>query len=256
MTADLAQILGLSQALLWQGIVVFLRVGGLMALVPAFGERSVPVRVRLVLALAFTAITAPAAPPAPVPDDAGLALLFLGETATGLVLGIGLRLFVLGLQTAGSIAAQATSLAQIFGGAATEPLPAMGHMLVIAALALAVMSGLHVQVAKMLILSYRLFPMGGLPEPSALSEWGVTQVSAVFALGFTLAAPFVILSVLYNLTLGVINRAMPQLMVAFVGAPVITAGGILLLFFFIPVMLSHWNEALFGYIANPFGKSP
>ncbi|WP_322867075.1 flagellar biosynthetic protein FliR [Aquicoccus sp. G2-2] len=256
MTADLAQLLGLSQALLWQGFVVFLRVGGMMALLPAFGERSVPVRVRLVLTLAFTAVTAPAAPPAPAPDDAGLIALLFCETGTGLVLGIGLRLFILGLQTAGSIAAQATSLAQIFGGAATEPMPAMGHMLVISALALSVMSGLHVRVAEMLILSYRLFPMGGLPAASALSQWGVARVSAAFSLGFTLAAPFLIISVLYNLTLGVINRAMPQLMVAFVGAPLITAGGLFLLFLFIPIMLSHWNEALFTFIANPFGQAP
>ena len=49
-------------------------------------------------------------------------------------------------------------------------------------------------------------------------------------LAFTLAAPFVLVSVLYNLTLGVINRAMPQLMVVFVGAPVITGLGLAVLF--------------------------
>ncbi|MFC3118840.1 flagellar biosynthetic protein FliR [Jhaorihella thermophila] len=38
-------------------------------------------------------------------------------------------------------------------------------------------------------------------------------------LPFSLSAPFVIASLLYNLTLGAINRAMPQLMVTLVGAP-------------------------------------
>ena len=114
MTADLAALLGLGQSLLWQGFLVFLRVGPVMTLLPAFGEQSVPVRVKLALALAFTLIVLPAAPMGPwaAPEQAqdfgALLHLILSETANGLVLGIGLRLFVLALQTAGSMAAQAT----------------------------------------------------------------------------------------------------------------------------------------------------
>ena len=52
-----------------------------------------------------------------------------------------------------------------------------------------------------------------------VAEWGVARVGAAFALALGLAAPFVIAAVLYNLALGVINKAMPQLMVALVGAP-------------------------------------
>ncbi len=68
---------------------------------------------------------------------------------------------------------------------------------------------------------------GGLASPD-LARWGLAQVSRSFALAFSLAAPFVIAGLLYNVALGVINRAMPQLMVAMVGAPAITLGGIAL----------------------------
>ena len=130
----LSELLVLSQTLLWQGFVVLLRVSPVVALLPAFGEQSVPARVKLVIALSFAAIVAPASPPVPTAQVSGLVWLLGAETAVGLVLGIGIRMLILALQTAGSIAAQATSLAQIFGGAAAEPLPAMGHILVIAAL--------------------------------------------------------------------------------------------------------------------------
>ncbi len=253
---NLADLLGLSQTLLWQGFVVLLRVGPVVALLPAFGEQSVPPRVKLVIALSFTAIAAPAVPFASEDLSGGLVWLLGTETAVGLMLGIGTRMFILALQTAGSIAAQATSLAQIFGGAATEPLPAMGHMLVIAALALSVMLGLHVRVAELLIWSYHPFPIGQFPLPSTITPWGISQVARAFSLAFTLAAPFVIVSVLYNLTLGVINRAMPQLMVAFVGAPVITAGGLFLMLLLAPVMLSRWHEVLGRFLANPFIGTP
>ena len=255
MTA-VADLLTLSQELLWLNFIAFLRVGPVMSLFPGFGEQSVPVRIKLVLALAVTVIITPAAAPQLSPlaaDPPPIAWLVLSETLVGLIIGIGIRLFVLALQTAGSIAAQSTSLSQILGSVGVEPLPAMGHLLVVGALALAMMLGLHVRMAEMLVLTYELFRPGSLPDPGAVSLWGVRQISGAFALAFTMSAPFVIVSVLYNLTLGIINRALPQLMVVFVGAPVITAAGLGLLLLLAPTMLGLWINALQGFLANPFG---
>ena len=256
MIEDLAEVANISQAILWQAFIVFLRVGALASLLPAFGEQSVPTRVKLGVALAFTLVVFPVAPEAPVglsmPQIGGL---ILAETATGLFLGLMLRLFVVVLQVAGSIAAQSTSLAQIFGGAGVDPLPAMGHVLVIGGIALAAIMGIHVQFARFMIESYAMVPMGQMIPPDVLTPAGTAQIGYVFALGFTLAAPFVIASLLYNVTLGVINKAMPQLMVAFVGAPAITAGGLIILMLAAPFMLSLWVEALGGFLMDPFGAT-
>ncbi len=253
MNAALAELLPLMSMSLWHGITVFLRVAVLVSFVPAFGEQSVPIRIKLMVALAFTLITAPAIPAMSTsPTLDVIAWLATTETVAGLILGLGLRLFILGLQTAGSIAAQSTSLSQILGGAVADPLPAMGYALIIGGLALAVLSGVHIKAAKLVILSYDLLPMGSLPSGSIVSRWGLDQVRHAFSLAFTLAAPFVILSVLYNLALGAINKAMPQLMVAFVGAPVITAAGVILLFLTAPMMLSVWMASLDQFLANPF----
>jgi len=251
------QLMDLTNALLWQGFAVFLRVSALVSLLPAFGEQSIPARVKLGIALAFTMIIAPAVA-APILTMAFDSILWLAltEIAAGVILGIGIRMFVLALQTAGSIAAQSTSLAQILGGAVAEPVPAMGHILVMGGLALAVITGLHVRVAEMVIISYDMIPMGRLPSGTDVSEWGVDQIRRAFALAFTLAAPFVILSVLYNVAIGVINKAMPQLMVAFVGAPVITAGGLFVLCLASPLLLTTWLEALNSFIANPLEPVP
>ena len=242
---------------IWHGFVVFCRVAALAAVLPAFGEQTLPARVKLAAALAFTLIVAPALPIIPPPGAIGsVTLVILSEAVAGLAIGIGLRLFVLALQTAGSIAAQSTSLSQVLGGAAVDPLPAMGYILVIAGLALAVMAGLHVKVAQLIILSYDFMPVGRFVNAADVSEWGTRQVAHAFSLAFTLAAPFVILSVLYNFALGAINRAMPQLMVAFVGAPVITLGGLALLLISAPYMLTVWLDTMDRYLANPFGLLP
>jgi flagellar biosynthetic protein FliR len=239
---------------LW--FIVFLRVGPVMSMVPGFGEQTVPVRIRLALAIAFTAVVAPAVAgqlAATIAAPPPLARLVLFETATGLMLGIGLRLFLLALQTAGSIAAQATSVSQILGNAGVTPLPAMGHLLVVAGLALAMILGLHIRLALALIETYDLFPVALLPDAAPVARWGIGRVARAFSLAFTLAAPFVILSVLYNLTLGIINRAMPQLLVVFVGAPAITAAGLGMLLLLAPAMLTLWTGALGDFLSDPYG---
>ena len=253
--AALADLTGFAQEALAAGGIVFLRVGAAMALIPAFGEQAVPMRVRLALALAFTMVVAPAV----APEAAALAARPNGwlralatEVLAGLVLGMGLRLFVHALQTAGTMAAQATSLAQFFGGAGVDPQPAIAQLLLMAGLALALMAGLHIRLAEFLILSYALMPAGDFPAGWAVAGWGVAQVARAFALAFSLAAPFVIAALIYNMALGAINRAMPQLMVAFVGAPALTWGGLMLLLLVVPVLLSVWLAAFTAFLADPF----
>jgi flagellar biosynthesis protein FliR len=71
-----------------------------------------------------------------------------------------------------------------------------------------------------------------------------------------LAAPFFVISFLYNVALGVINRAMPQLMVAFVGAPAITFGALVLLLLAVPAGLVIWWNAFSIVLDDPFRTMP
>jgi len=242
---------------LWAGFLVFLRVSAVAALMPGFGEQAVPPRIKLAIAICFTLIVLPAVAPQMGRNPADLigALRQAGpEVVAGLVFGIVLRMFIMALQIAGTIAAQSASLAQLFGGGpGAEPQPAIGHLLVIGGIALAAILGLHVRAAAYLIESYALIPPGTLPTPDLILTAGLDEVARSFALGFTLAAPFVGAALIYNLVLGVINRAMPQLMVTFVGAPALTAGGLLLLLIAAPVVLGVWASDLNGFMAAPFG---
>lgn len=240
------------QLLALQAGGVFARLGAAFALIPVFGERVIPARIRLAAALAMTAIVAPAVPEVPPPaEPVALALFLLAETLVGVILGMALRLMVMALQIAGTIAAQATSLAQAFGGAGVDPQPAIAQILVMGGLALAVLSGFAERLAQFFVLSYDLFPPGAWPSPADVARWGTGRVARTFGLAFSLAAPFVIAASLYNLALGAINRAMPQLMVAFIGAPALTFGGLALLLMAAPLMLGVWLPGLHGILADP-----
>jgi len=87
-----------------------------------------------------------------------------------------------------------------------------------------------------------------------MADWGLSLVVWIFEAGFVLASPFLLISVLYNLTLGFINKAMPQLMVIFVGAPVITFLSLVILAVGLPMLLAVWQEGVFEFLAFPAGQ--
>lgn len=252
---DLVLLSGLSLDVVRTSFLVFLRVGAAIALMPGLGEAPLPARVRLALALAYTAVVTPSVLPMAA-EDGPVAAPMLAEAAAGLMLGFGFRLIVTVLQMAASVAAQSTSLAQMTAGVSPEPQPAIGQLWTAAALALAMMAGLHVRLAVALIGSYRFWPMGELPDLAQVARLGLGQIAGGFSLAISLAMPFVISGFLYNLSIGIINRAMPQLMVSMIGAPALAGLGLLLLFLATPGLLEIWQSALIFRLADPFTVLP
>ena len=230
--------------------LAFFRISGLMLLLPALGERMIPARVRLAGALALTVAVAPLIDPRLVPAELTPALVAV-EVGIGAALGAVLRFTSQALQVAGAVAAQSTSLAQIFGAAQMDAGSAIGNVLHLAGLALLMMSGLHLLVIDLLVRSWDVFPPGLVLPAGDVAEWGVARVGASFALALGLAAPFVVAAVLYNLALGVINKAMPQLMVALVGAPAITGISLVLTAATAVLILTVWREHALAVLADP-----
>ncbi|MDF2233505.1 flagellar biosynthetic protein FliR [Albimonas sp. CAU 1670] len=264
---ELTRLIRLDDAPIHALTALFVRVGAIVSLLPGFGERTLPMRVKLAVALGFALLLFPALAPlarAAAAADPGLAAgepfallrVFAAEALTGVALGIAARLLVMSLQLAGAIAGQATSVSQIAGAQVTpDPMPAVGALLTVGGIALAMALGLPVKAAVLILRSYEVVPLGGVAPPGDLAQWGVARAGAAFGLAFSLAAPFVVASFAYNLALGALNRAMPQLMVAFVGAPAITMGALVILWIGAPEMLAHWSESLDEALAFPF-RSP
>lgn len=263
---DLERLARLDDAPVHALMAVFVRVGAVVSLLPGFGERTLPMRIKLAVALGYALLLWPALAPlarAAAAADPELAagqpfapVRALGaEALIGLALGMAARLMVMALQLAGTIAGQSTSIAQIAGAQVTpDPMPAIGGLLTVGGIALAMALELPVKAAVLILRSYEVVPLAALPPPGDVAQWGVDRAGAAFALSFSLAAPFVVASFAYNLALGALNRAMPQLMVAFVGAPAITLGALLILWIGAPEMLAHWAGRLDAALAMPFGS--
>ena len=227
----LGTLLGLE---IYRVFLVFVRVGAAVMFLPGFGELTVPVRVRLGAAAVLSLALAQVVPglPATVPGDAGDLLRHIaGELAAGSFLGLGARLFLTALQVAGSVVGQAVGLANPFAvaGMGFESGSIISGTLVIAGIAAIFATDLHYLMIEALLRSYTAMPALAAPDTAALAQDFSVLVAATFRLGVGLAAPFLAFALLFNIALGLMNRAMPALPVFFVGTPALLLGGLVLL---------------------------
>jgi len=236
---------------------LFTRMSALAFFLPGIGERVVPMRVRLGAAMALTLILVPAVlvdGPRPPATVSGAVLMIAAESVSGALIGFSIRIAVFALQTAGAIASQTLSLAQLFGPSmGDQPESPIATVLMMAGVVLAVSSGLHFEVVRVLIASFEIMPFGVFPGTDDAGEWAAARAAAAFAMAFSLAMPFVIVGFIYNLAIGAANRAMPQLMVAFVGIPAVTFAGLVLLAIAAPVILGVWLDMLQETLATLAG---
>lgn len=243
LVATLLRLTDMGHVAAASALLVFVRVGAAMALLPGFGETTVPLRVRLVLTLAFTALVAPL-----VPLDRGSFAqnsfwpMLPIEVFMGLLIGLSLRAFVFALQIAGAIIAQATSLSQLFAMPAGEAQPVASSLLVVSGVALLMLSGLPVIAVEFILLSYEIPDLSRSDTVADGAALGLAFTADAIRLGFTLAMPFVIMSGLYNIMIGVLNRAMAQLMVTLIGAPALAMGTLVLMMLALPDALQIWRD--------------
>ncbi|NOX94428.1 MAG: flagellar biosynthetic protein FliR [Alphaproteobacteria bacterium] len=237
---------------------IFTRISALSFFLPGLGETVIPVRVRLTVAMAITLILTPAVLPGvepPLTISATTAMI-AAEAIAGALIGFSIRISIFTLQTAGSIASQSLSLSQLFGASiGVQPESPIGTILMITGITLAVATGLHFEAVRVLIISFDVMPLGLFPGASETGQWAAERAAFSFATALSLALPFVVLGFIYNLAIGAANRAMPQLMVAFVGVPAITLAGLIMLAMTAPILLDVWLGIMNDIILTLLGET-
>lgn len=234
-------------------LLVFARIGTMVMLLPGLGELSVPVRVRLTIALVLTAILLPLHREAYQLDfrAAGpvMATLFQ-ELLVGAVLGLTARVTISALQVAGNVVAQQLGLGFITAVDPTQGQQGVlvGNFLSILGITLVFVTDLHHLVIAALHDSYRLFQPGEVPLLGDIAALLTQTVAAAFRVGVQLAAPFLVFGLLFNLGLGVLSRLMPQMQVFFVGLPLSILVGFLILLLVVGAMMGTFLGLVEGVL--------
>jgi len=234
-------------------LLLFARVGTMVMLLPGLGERSVPARVRLTLALMLAAVLLPLHRNAFTIDlrTFGPVAAMLGqEVFVGAVLGLTVRLLISALSVAGFVIAQ-----QLGVGFVTAVDPSQGQQSVIVAnfltllgLTLVFATDLHHLVIAALNDSYTLFRPGEVPLLGDVAAHTTRTVATAFRIGIQLSAPFIVFGLLFNVGLAVLTRLMPQMQVFFVGLPLSILIGFLVLVLVVGAMMSVFLDSVEGVL--------
>lgn len=229
-------------------MLLLCRVGAAVMLVPGFGEAELPGIVRAGISLALAFLLLPVVAPL-MPGPAGspgqdLAMV-AAELACGALLGWLARLIALALPVAGQLVSVLVGLSNVL-----QPDPslgaqssALGRLFSLTAPVVVLGSGLYALPLAALAGSYKLVPPGAFLPAADSAQAVVAAVADSFRLAIRLAAPFVLVSILWQVALGLLSRLVPQLQVSFAGMPGQVLGGLLLLAVLMQAMLGGWAEA-------------
>ncbi|MEO8297167.1 MAG: flagellar biosynthetic protein FliR [Burkholderiales bacterium] len=235
-TFNEAQILAWALPLLWP----FLRALALFTSAPVLSSRSVPVRVKIGLALLVAVAAQPTLPVMPVAalDSAvGLAMV-AQQVLIGVTMGFAARVVFAALEFAGELIGLQMGLNfagffdPVSGAAGTATSRFFGTM---AAFLFVVING-HLLLTMALVNSFDAFPVSDAPlavfEALRPQEWG----AEIFKLGLWVALPIVAMLLFVNLVLGVISRVAQQLQIFSVGFSITVSVGMVGMLMTLPLL--------------------
>uniref|UniRef100_Q31HN5 Flagellar biosynthetic protein FliR n=1 Tax=Hydrogenovibrio crunogenus (strain DSM 25203 / XCL-2) TaxID=317025 RepID=Q31HN5_HYDCU len=218
----------------------FIRISGMLLMVPILSGSYVPMNVRLLLAVFITFAVAPslALPPPVDPFTWHGILLIVQQLGIGVAIGLIFALIFQAFVIAGHLASMSMGLAMasMVDPATGVNTPIIGrYFTIIATLLFLLMNG-HVLVFKAVLQSFETLPIGlhFFTQDSLKLIYGFG--SQMFESGVTIALPLVTALLLVNIAFGVVARAAPALNIFAVGFPVTLLVGLIMLVFITPLL--------------------
>ncbi|GAB3735960.1 flagellar biosynthetic protein FliR [Luteimonas pelagia] len=247
-TATGVDLFGMLGTVLWHVI----RIGAVLQVLPMVGGRTLPARVRLILALALAATLSgllPAPPAAAV--DAATALAVVREFAVGVAMGLMLRLAFEAGRLAGELASQGMGLsfATMADPLSNASSPVLSQwFFLVFGLVFFTLDG-HLALVHVLLDSYHALPVGtALPDTHAMLATVPLFFATVLRAGVLLALPVMMALLAVNLAFGVLARAAAQLNPIQIGLPVALLVGLLLL----SLLVRHLQGPVQGLFEQAF----
>jgi len=226
----------------------FARIGALLVAAPLFGARTVPVRVRVMLALLISAAVFPqVAVPANV-EVLSLAgfLLLAREIVIGFALGFLVQMLFGAVAMAGEIIAMSMGLAfaSVVDPDRGVSVPVIGQYFVVMSTLLFLALNGHLALLALLIESFSLLP----PGVEGLNAAGFAELAAsagrMFEAATMVALPAATALLVAGVSMGLIARSAPQLNIFSVGFPLTLMLGIVALLLGLPLLAPQFEALL------------
>jgi flagellar biosynthesis protein FliR len=217
--------------------LAFCRIGGCFMVLPGFSSFRVPLQIRLFLAVAVSMALLPTLWDTIYPNVKGgggsYVLLVGAEMLIGVTMGLVARFIVMSLQYAGTAMSMAIGFNSSPGGGIIEN-EAEGQLtalITFTALFILFLTDFHHMIIASLVRSYGFMPMATGFEPRLALMTLTDTLANSFMLVLRLASPFLAYGLIFNLSIGMVNKLAPQIPVYFISIPFILAGGLILFYF-------------------------
>jgi len=226
--------------------LVFVRTTTFLMAVPFFFIGSVPVYARVGLGLIISGMLYSALDLGSALQGGSAVLLSLTvvqETLVGLILGFTATLVFSAIRIGGELIDlhMGFAMAGLFDPVSGSRTTVVGNFLyIVAALLFFAMDGHH-SLLLLLSRSYEAVPLAGAVFEPKLAEEILGIFTAMFTLGFKIAAPLIAVMFISDLALSFVSRTVPQLNVFIMGFPLKAGFGMLALIVFLPLFISVVN---------------
>jgi flagellar biosynthetic protein FliR len=227
---------------------IFCRIGACIMTLPGFSSARISMTVRFFLAfsvsMAMTPLLFDSIYPRVSGGGASLVVVIIAELLIGLMYGLVPRLYVLGLQFAGSAISMAIGLNTPGSSDILEDTPEnqMTNLISFGGLLVLFILDFHHVVFRALIDSYTVMPLGGMPDSQKMLITLTDTLSQTFMLMLRLASPFLIFGLMFNFGVGLVNKLAPQVPVFYISTPYLLLGGLLLVYFTIAAMVMQFGQ--------------
>jgi flagellar biosynthetic protein FliR len=206
-------------------LLVFVRIGAGVMFMPGVAELYVPMRVRLLFAVACTLAIVPMVQPmlpAEIPNSPlSLTVLLTMEIITGSFIGLLARMITATMHIAGMIISFQSSLssATMFDMTQASQGTGFGNFLSMTAVVLLFATNMHHLILQGLFDSYTIFPAGMSVPIGDMADHLTRLLSDVFLMGMKIASPLLVIGTVIFVGMGILARLMPNMQVFFIIAP-------------------------------------
>ncbi len=220
-------------------VMVLTRISAFFLVIPVFGWKSIPVRIKVALTILVTiffSMITPVSIEAEKISVVEAVLLLANEATYGLALGLIATFVFAAVKFSGRIIERQMGLniAQILDpltGDSTQPL---GNLLEMIFILLFLSANGHHLFLLIISRSYETFPAGRIPTIPVLAGGIIKAGSTLLMAGLKLAAPILAAFLVLMVVLAVFARMIPEMNILFISLPMRVGLGLLMVAIFLP----------------------
>lgn len=237
----------------------FLRISAFFVAVPFFGSTLVPLRIRILLAVAVTLVLQSTIEATPVDVfSAEGALQILQQLLVGVALGTIFHFVMTAIVLAGHNVA--TTMGLGFAASADpqngDESTVVGQVYTVLATLYFIGIDAHLRLLEIIAVSLQTIPLQQFVLNAMFFQQIVAFSSQIFVFGTLLVLPVIVGLLLVNLALAVMTRAAPQLNIFSLGFPVLIIVGFLLMLLSVPILVPMYEsfmDTTLGFMAGLSG---